>query len=97
MSKALLATFADRVGRPSLKLFPNAGMTPARLRTEVGEAQSESDLQQACRDAQEQLDQAAEQAEEMLEMQDGETEDGDGQGDLSPWFQIEDDESQNEP
>ncbi len=35
MSKALLAVFADRVGRPSLKLFPNVVMTPARLRTEI--------------------------------------------------------------
>ncbi|MCA9309886.1 MAG: hypothetical protein KDA21_01700, partial [Phycisphaerales bacterium] len=35
-----------------------ADAVQARLRTEVGEAQSESDLQQACRDAQEQLDQA---------------------------------------
>jgi SulP family sulfate permease len=35
LSKALLAVFADRVGRPSLKLFPTVVMTPVRLRTEV--------------------------------------------------------------
>ena len=65
---------------------------------EVERIKSSPDALGAYRDeAQGQLDQAAEQAEEMLEMQDGETEDGDGQDDLSPWFQIEDDESQNEP